>query len=1584
MSSREQKLRGIREYLTQKYPDPKALNKQSSLQIFNELVKNNLLTVKEKTELKKPVEEILADLKKLKRTVAPVAAPEPEPEEEKEVQMEVEEAAVALPQIYQWIDNFYKHITDENDSTYNNFVRYVVDYEVGADQETVLAMLEPYKPVVKSRMVMYHMELDEDGFPFFELREERIEEQEEPEVPEVEESEAEPEAEQEEEQLEVPEGEEEQEEEPEVPQRKPKKKRKLSEEDEIAKQLALIQADQAKKKDLYEDIDVEATISDGLAVVSKVKLQGPKINLEFTEIPVRPTVDSVPLYPFDSMDDEEINRLYRSTYEISYALSKLLSEPQVYSVPYTKFVNLLLASKAKASFLYKRIKNRWNELSPEFKAFFEGMQTYINEVFGRVTEASGQPEAKKLLDKIVKQFNARPGRRGEQPENISFPSQMVYKLKSESAQNVGKHYMRVLFETTQKQIAQRISVAQKIHEEELRKPIENNFEVMVFLAVLLMNPIVLYEDQDLMKYIDTHNVDFAFVNKFNDLTTAQRLDLVVKAQTANRFNAMMKNYSSCNRVIVPAFVDQPNNPIEFDFNEFMSVWKSSTNNIDINTLVLDYLVTMKPLSSTSQQGLTETSFEKFKDKYYSSVELTTTDLAQINTRIIELTNQFMASQQEPDQFLKSKFRELVTRYYGAFDEDQEVFKLALTVSPEEVTTAVRRILKNKTGTDKLFAEYNIEPKIMLSLACPEAYSVLQDIVEKWKSFDLRNKVNDFKKQMKTKFGDLSGKSSEVRAEFDKLSQGNKLDTTVKEFLAKFFRYYDSLSSLPTTRTQQTFQFKTLNDFPKIVHRQILDRTFAEAGKRQQALDELLRTNKTQDQTIAVVVQRLQILNDAISNLVPEEQLQKLRQGVKEQIANLKLSTYLDVDKFIENFKARVKDIMRQIPFKDAKEVEEDVKEMLQTTANMMRQAEVSLQLTQEKLGELQETIMDKKYAEVASIVGQIEELLRRYSKSENIVLQQAVDNNQFPVIYRALAVYRRQVGKNTLINQLKLINPLESNPEFELRNQRRQQSQTRLPQIISNLTQIPVNKLQFDLTSQQTKPWLDYDSSFKWIIALPQVEAQPASLEQKDPRKRFFGRFTNVENYYFPSYAFWTFYKSAFGGFGIQGFDQECNMTEKMTNYFLNPASRQLVLGLLDENTEQTVWLTSEDFRKECEYYKRRRNILDLRVEEAPQFIRACKPQMISKLALSIEQFRKNKDLLIDAKQQSNLIIEGLFECGQNERATYRAIIEKYNLLKFLFESSHAQYFQTLFIRMNKQAKSLLWYFEMENLLPEIWLLENEGGAAFKQQLENLISQQAILFSNKLRGASGEEKVLNLEIVISQIKNNIAEFQSQKHQLFMTDQKDVLKQQCKNTIKGDVIFYYLSEDKELFCAGFDEINQVIHPDESETTDIPADIQDIIKRLFALADSDYDANFSEIRIQVLDSLDQYLKQQGKTYFPSKLITEVYKANEQIRTYSSVVDVDVNYPELSEIIQPLRLQTPQLKQQALEILVNHVYMEYRKKLVQLIEDYTKTEEWQTRVKPELQEEAQMRATQYGAEAQRAINEQTTALRQPRAQL
>jgi hypothetical protein len=779
-----------------------------------------------------------------------------------------------------------------------------------------------------------------------------------------------------------------------------------------------------------------------------------------------------------------------------------------------------------------------------------------------------------------------------------------------------------------------------------------------------------------------------------------------------------------------------------------------------------------------------------------------------------------------------------------------------------------------------------------------------------------------------------------------------------------------------------------------MHRQILDRTFVEANRRQERLDELLRTNRTQDQSISIIVQRLGDLQNAISDQQPEMQINKLKDNVKRMIYDLKLSTYLDVDGFLASLKGELKDIIRLIEI--SKEVSATAREKLQSiqqsTAKLMLSAEIPQAVVGELLTQLETAVLSKKYADVLAIETEISEKLRMYSKSENLMLQKAVDNiAKFPIIYRALAVYRRQVGKNSLVNQLKLINPLVSDPEFELRERRRANASVRLQEIISNLTQIPVKKLQYELTAKQTKPWLDYGPNYKFIVALPGSAANPApkieDLQPKDPRKLFLGRYTQVKNYYHPSYTFWKFYNTNFGGTDLQGFDKECNMTEKMQDYFLNPDKQQMRFGLLEENTNEEVWFSADDFRKECEYYKTKQTLLDYRVDRAPQHIRALLPMLVSRLDEAISQLKQNKDLLMDTKQQAQIVVEGLFTCVQREKATYRAVLDKFFVLKYLFESGQTQFFHTMFIRMNKNGKSMLWYFEIQELCPEAWLLED--AASFKRNIERMAAQQTVLFEDSLQPVGDSSVIKGGKVDIASVKMVIAELQEElKNKMFISDQQDVLKQQCKNkdSIKGDVIFYYTSEeDNQLYCAGFEELNQVIHPDDSSnTTGIPQDIQDIIKRLFTLENADYDANFSEIRIQVMASLDQYLKDLGKTYFPSDLIKEVYEANEEIRTYRGVVEVDIKYPELAKIVAPLRLQTPQLQQQALEILVNHVYMQYRKKLVDLIEQYSKTEAWQKQVQPALIQEAQARAQKYGAIAQSVADEQIAPLRQPRAEL
>jgi hypothetical protein len=599
---------------------------------------------------------------------------------------------------------------------------------------------------------------------------------------------------------------------------------------------------------------------------------------------------------------------------------------------------------------------------------------------------------------------------------------------------------------------------------------------------------------------------------------------------------------------------------------------------------------------------------------------------------------------------------------------------------------------------------------------------------------------------------------------DNLETG-KLSTNTRDFLRQYLRLFGNFNSLPRKNERTFTKMTDLDDLPAFLSAS-MDLFGHESDKHDYS--ELIKSNN-----LGVVTLLHQYL---LANL-QQQQSNELLQRLRDEVAKLHLSTYIDVPFVMEQ--------AEQNNFRYLDEA-------------MARAGVSDIEAQRYRLAVR---------ARDGKLIEKLQRLLAQFSSSENERVLRKLSTTVLP-LYRAAAVYNRQpVSVN---KSLYVINPLVTDKSFQKRRQRRE-FLLRPDQLLARSLMTP-SVGEIDINIYKTKPWMKFDNKYKWYITPVQQGASlpKEKLQRTDAHIAFFGgQLDGV--LYSPTDAFWQWYSKQVGTEAVREFDESCSATEKFSSLFFGP-KRRFNMGLYNEEKRDIVPLTLEDLRQECLYFQRVMQPMDAFVvslmaslDKASTDLKNLDDKMKQAAVPVLEKIKQNYKQynLMNIDGFASTFVKSYIQYALDNKLTLGQMLTRYLTMLFVLNSNQPVYLLTNLRKPN--FIQLLPSMDLVDMMPVILMIP----AAVKHNLQDVIEAEVLkqawdmLISVHL---ASQQSGAYAKAVIDASRMNTKKLGD----VFLSVHKNQYKNLCSNEVQGPIVFYYTSKvDQKLYCAGFEEVNKIV-------------------------------------------------------------------------------------------------------------------------------------------------------------------------------
>ena len=1088
------------------------------------------------------------------------------------------------------------------------------------------------------------------------------------------------------------------------------------------------------------------------------------------------------------------------------------------------------------------------------------------------------------------------------------PQQIVLKTAQKSRGQQNKlDTMKIIASIMSKQ--QQLPVVDTVQEEEpiidqattkppeITRDMKDVTSIIIFLAMLLYNHVLLIEQTDFQRLIQQHRFDSAFVTLFQQLSTLQQLLLIKELDALKLFNHMMQEYNKL-------CVQNPNEfvpvraPYDIQLQDILDViasFKSSPISPTDNELFEDFMMTNKFIVSSPEE--LQANFEHFIVKYYPHLKddasnIVSSILSKHEDKIMQV-NDSLKSNDEQTSFHKhikdihqQYFDKLLKHVFGESD-------IASKIEENDIENAMRQVLivqhpshdvpSTQEAPDVFLQDdYYLEPINMLVFSAPGNMDHLKALQSQYNNATIKQEVNKFKealsKQQVRSRGDIQDHLIHMRSK-------DLISIETANFLELFLKYFDNLDILGSKNLFTFSKLTKIEELPKFIRHDLVGAGDQEILKLQQGINGVLQLNKYQD----AVWNKISALINSILSEGKSSNVAESKHQVTQVLAKLRLSTHIDWKQMEMSIKYSINH--SHDPGTLSAKLQE-VKYAMWLSGFCSLQ--VASKLVQDKML-------------LSAQVNALHHKIEAYTKVEVIRLLNNVEGLVFGPVYRIL-------GANN--NRSKhLINALTSNPDFPYRNNRKQRASTPQKYICKVLKQPVVDTLSYLV--YQTKPFIGIPNGWSWYISLPDGGNIEYAFNKQQPvkqasgitsipvdyRKPFFDELLLTHNnqyYYKPSMKFWESYALTFGPKRHMKSRNEL-LFQELYNFFVGP-QKQLSLGLINQHasTVELQQLDEEHFKLESDYVKVTEHTLQSVADPHPTLIE----YLTKSLSSIIQQLKRSKNLVLDESTKAKQIIEYLVHASQVNKWSFRDLLYQYCLIRLMMKVPNAEYFHYLFVAFNNNKLfEKLPHLKVYEMCPELLLIQDTNSIAEVLALINKnIHFQMMQIASMFKLITVNNYQLN--ITIHNLISNTDD------QVFMSIYKNQFKNLCANgqQVQGDVVFYYMDQDtRELKCAGFEEINQIINnPDDVDMSSIRQKLGlaestfKHVNRLFTLNKDSMDTILNNLSIRINEAISKYSDQE-------ELIHDALKYKEILDTY----DTRINVADLSafeSILKKIGLKLP----------------------------------------------------------------------------
>jgi hypothetical protein len=434
------------------------------------------------------------------------------------------------------------------------------------------------------------------------------------------------------------------------------------------------------------------------------------------------------------------------------------------------------------------------------------------------------------------------------------------------------------------------------------------------------------------------------------------------------------------------------------------------------------------------------------------------------------------------------------------------------------------------------------------------------------------------------------------------------------------------------------------------------------------------------------------------------------------------------------------------------------------------------------------------------------------------------------------------------LNSVILLNPLEY--RGIRRAKRAKRANEEMNEIDKIKAQFPKKSHTIDycLTHLYTKPWLNLPKTYGYFLAHP----NDFEKEMLDLKERFlFGSkitapssFKAYENIYMPTTTFWKVYCTVFLVYKNGMYSCDGNAINRD---FLNINTNKYVLGVYnkEDNSDFRIF-TKEDFDKECEWFENN----DMGSLTTLDKFSSIDLNLNHKLAKASREYMRNKIKAILILANKGRVIDRevlkleneLFEKSEtNGKRPFFVYVYETLFLLYLIDPASPLYdftsfYQQLFLTSKGYDKVVEMSKKLYDAIPALYLLPNP------QKTVDIISSK-IKYDTE-----------NVLLHVRQIIEPGFKFPTRKSMESYVSDKDItsqfhsfdpkrFKNVCSNYDEVKDPYIITTSGSKVICVGKKQVFDILSNNVYETTSIPDDVKDYIKKLLSVREGS--SEFSRI-------------------------------------------------------------------------------------------------------------------------------------------